>query len=167
MGKARVVCWCFWTYRQVAITEFMATSWIHLCIYIYTLEITFIWNGLNRNTYNMGRLIKMTSRCRCTPTVGGSALVSLSCVQPVLSVSDCVCVRAWLCACVRACVRQSKTSPDWLRLQRGHLMHSVNRRTLDMYPSSDRNNAAEAGDGARAQHVNWKKQKTNKKNEII
>lgn len=30
---------------------------------------------------------------------------------------------------------KSKTSPDWLWRERGHLMHSVNIRTLDMYPS--------------------------------
>lgn len=57
------------------------------------------------------------------------------------------------CARARVYVCQSKSSPDWLRLQRGHLMHSVNRRTLDMYPSSGRRSSAALATGARAQHV--------------
>lgn len=33
------------------------------------------------------------------------------------------------------CVCESETSPDWLWLGRGHLMHSVNTGTLDANPS--------------------------------
>lgn len=43
---------------------------------------------------------------------------------------------------------ESKTSPDWLWLVRGHLMHSVNIGTLRMNPGFNQPRSGVVGGGA-------------------